>query len=296
MTRSDGKTRTGWRAHAGEFAWITVVLFMAVMSGEVMVWWGVLTERLPMWAGTVIATLLAYVGFTVMHEATHGNIHGGYPSHRWLSELAGWLCGTLLLAPYPTFRVLHLQHHANTNHPEKDPDIWVRGSNPLSIIGRCMTILLAYEYSFFAGAVSKTRGARTERRLSMFALLGLVALFALLVAIGFGREALWLWIVPGFAAVTILAFVFDWVPHHPHSVQERFRDTRIILVPGLTLPMLWQNYHLIHHLYPRVPFYRYGLCFRDVRAALEAKGSPVEGYERGHALPRPFATLLRSLA
>lgn len=277
MTRSDTQTRTGWRAHAGDFAWITLALFVAVVSGEVLVWWGVLNERLPMWAGTVFATLLAYVGFTVMHEASHGNIHGGHASGRWLSELAGWTCATLLLAPYPTFRVLHLQHHASTNHPEKDPDMWVRGSNPLSVIGRCMTILVAYEYSFFAGGVSKTRGAHTERRRSILALLGLVALFALLVATGFGWAALWLWFVPALVAATVLAFVFDWVPHHPHSVQKRFHDTRIILAPGLALLTLWQNYHLIHHLYPRVPFYRYGLCFRDVRAELEAKGSPIEG-------------------
>lgn len=27
----------------------------------------------------------------------------------------------------------------------------------------------------------------------------------------------------------------------------------------LTLALLWQNYHIVHHLYPSIPFYRYGV-------------------------------------
>jgi len=288
MTRSDGETKLGWRAHAGELAWFTLGLFFLVVAGEIAVWWGVLSDRMPMWAGTISATLLAYVAFTVMHEATHGNIHGEHARLHWVGEIAGWLSALTLLAPYPSFRVLHLQHHANTNHPERDPDYWVRGHNPISVILRSFSILLAYEYNFFLGTASKTRAAQTQRRLAVLTLWGLLGILVVLIATGFGWEALWLWVVPALTAAGVLAFSFDWVPHHPHNIQERFRDTRILLVPGLTLPMLWQNYHLIHHLYPRVPFYRYAACFRDIRGELEAKGAPIEGFDRDHAIPRPF--------
>ncbi|MDH3484872.1 MAG: hypothetical protein OEM16_11640, partial [Myxococcales bacterium] len=60
MTRSDDEARPGWRAHAGEFAWFTLGLFFLVVAGEVAVWWGVLSGHMPMWAGTISATLLAY--------------------------------------------------------------------------------------------------------------------------------------------------------------------------------------------------------------------------------------------
>ena len=285
-----GATTTGevWRLHAGEFAWATLMLFLVVVGGEVAVWWGVLTDHLPIWAGSFIATVLAYAGFTVMHEATHGNVHGAHLRWRWLGEITGWVTAALLLAAYPAFRVLHLQHHANTNDPERDPDFWVRGSNPLGVAARCITILLAYEHNFFLGAASKTRAAQTEKRTVILGFVVLLAMLALLIISGLGREALWLWVVPGLLASGVLAFAFDWVPHHPHTVRERFHDTRVLLVPGLTLPMLWQNYHLIHHLYPRIPFYRYGTCFRDLRVELEEKGCIIEGYERRAALPKPF--------
>ena len=250
---STARKQASWRAHVGELAWPTLALFGAVVVGEGLVWWGVLSGRIPIWLGSVAATLLAYASFTVLHEASHGNVHGARPGLRWVGELAGWLSGLPLLAPHPMFRAIHLRHHSHTNDPEGDPDFWVHSTRPLGVVA-------------------------------------LGALIGVLVALDLGREALLLWILPGLAAATLLAFAFDWVPHHPHSVQGRFLDTRVLLVPGLTLPMLWQNYHLVHHLYPRVPFHRYAACFREIRPDLEAKGSPIEGYARDRSLPRPFGS------
>lgn len=242
-----------------------------------------------MWAGSIAATVLAYAAFTVLHEASHGNIHGTHLRVRWIGELAGWLSGLTLLAPHPMFRAIHLRHHSHTNDPNKDPDFWVHGSHPLRVFGRCATLIGAYEWNFFFGDVSHTRGGRAVRRQAVLGVMGLFMVLVVLIALGLGKEALWLWIVPALIAAAFLAFAFDWVPHHPHSAQGRFIDTRILLVPGLTLPMLWQNYHLIHHLYPRVPFYRYAACFRELRPELESRGSPIEGYSRNPGLPRPFA-------
>ncbi|MFM8265706.1 MAG: fatty acid desaturase [Acidimicrobiia bacterium] len=33
--------------------------------------------------------------------------------------------------------------------------------------------------------------------------------------------------------------------------------------------MLGQDHHLIHHLYPRVPFYRYRALYHEIRPSLE---------------------------
>ncbi len=35
------------------------------------------------------------------------------------------------------------------------------------------------------------------------------------------------------------------------------------------------GYHLVHHLFPRVPFYRYGTCFHALRPDLEARGADI---------------------
>ena len=74
----------------------------------------------------------------------------------------------------------------------------------------------------------------------------------------------------------LLAFSFDWLPHQPYAAlqsEDRFRATHVISLPVLTPLWLWQNYHLIHHLYPAVPCYRYAQVWEDEKTALLAKGA-----------------------
>ena len=74
----------------------------------------------------------------------------------------------------------------------------------------------------------------------------------------------------------LLAFAFDYLPHRPHLIParaDRFRATHIISGRWLTLPLCCQNYHLVHHLYPAVPFYGYGRVWHDQRDELLARGA-----------------------
>ena len=274
-----------WRAHAGMFAWPTLLLLVAVLGAEVALWWAALTERLPLWAASALAVLPSYAAFTVAHEAAHENIHGGRPALKRLNDLCGWISGVFLVAPYSAFRVIHLTHHAHTNDPERDPDHWVVGSGALSIAARCWSIVPHYYYDFLVGQTSRSEDARQWRAATIAATLLMIAALVAAVASGYGLWALALWILPAWIASGFLALVFDWLPHHPHQVQARFLDTRVLLIRGLTWPLFWQNYHLIHHLYPRVPFYRYGTCFVQVRPLLERRGAPIEGLAPG--LPAP---------
>lgn len=264
-----------WRDHAGMVAWPTVALFVFVVLAHGAAWVIALTGALPLPVAFALSTLAAYSAFTVLHEAAHGNIHGREERLRRPAEALGWLAGLLLLAPHVSFRLLHLRHHSRTNDPDNDPDLWVRGSNVFVVLLRCYTLVPHYWWQFLAGPASRTPAGMASRRASVLALIGLAALFAALAWAGLGTEALWVWVLPAVAASGALAFFFDWLPHHPHGEQRRFHDTRAIDVPGLFWPLLGQSLHLVHHLYPRVPFYRYKRCFDDVRPRLEQEGSPI---------------------
>jgi fatty acid desaturase len=266
-----------WRRHAGLLALPTVALATAVVLAEVGIWAAVLTDTLPLWAGAVLATLAAYVAFTPMHDASHGAIGGG-KKREWLDSAVGHAMGLPLLAPYAMFRTIHLRHHGATNHPERDPDYWVNGQTAIGTAARCLTI--AGHYYWIAFTELRQPGS-AMRRAAPSALIGLAVQTVLLGGLvlgGFAVEALALWLIPGVLSSGALAFLFDWLPHHPHSTRGRGVDTRLILIPGLAVPMLNQDLHLVHHLYPRVPFYRYRALYREIEG--EVADAPVLGVRR----------------
>lgn len=260
-----------WKSFAGERAWPTIALFGALTTGYGLTWWAVVDGMLPLWAGAIAQTVFAYLAFTPLHEAVHNNI---YPA-RWFEELIGWVSAALLLSPYPAFRVLHLTHHSHTNDPERDPDHWVAGRGVLGVVVRCITIVPRYLTDFFSGRTSRLKSARDARTVSIAYFVAQAALLLGLVLAGFALEVLFLVVVPAIVASGLLAFAFDWLPHHPHEVQGRYVDTRVVLFPGLGVLTLGQSYHTVHHLYPRIPFYRYAQAFHALRGELEANNSPI---------------------
>jgi beta-carotene hydroxylase len=69
-------------------------------------------------------------------------------------------------------------------------------------------------------------------------------------------------------------------------VHERYRDTNVFWVRGKMLEpifnclYMFQNFHLIHHLFPRVPFYFYPKAFRSLKPVLDRERAHI--YEFGH--------------
>ena len=207
-----------------------------------------------------INAIAAYLLFTPMHEAGHLNISGNNKSLGWLNEIIGWLSGIPLIAPFYLFRAIHFRHHAYTNDPEKDPDHWLASKNIIALFFHSTTIFPAYlvkglRLLFFEEKISK----RMKKDIQI-GFVGLFFMAILLVVLGIGIGwglILKLWILPAVIAQAFLALTFDWLPHHPHEEKSRYKNTRIVDIPGLSILFLGQNYHLVHHLYPRVPFYHY---------------------------------------
>ena len=117
-----------------------------------------------------------------------------------------------------------------------------------------------------------------------------MACWAFVIATGHLLDWLCLLFIPSRVAALILQIFFSWLPHHPFDRTERYLNTRISLWPGGTVLMLQQNLHLMHHLWPSVPFYNYGRLYRRLRPTLVAKGSPIQGLMVGrYAKDRTFA-------
>lgn len=181
-----------------------------------------------------------------------------------------------MLAPFSAVRVLHLRHHGVTNDPATDPDMWVAVEGRGKLAARCLSIIPHYYWHFLVGPTSRTKSARSALPSAVGGIAGLLSLGAVLWAAELGPEALWLWVVPAILGTGFLAYAFDYLPHVPFDSRERFLNTRVVQGRVLNVVLLGQNYHLMHHLYPRVPFYRYLACFQLMRPLLERKGSRIE--------------------
>ena len=275
------------KSYQGMVAWPSVALGFAIIGSFALVCTLGAMRIIPLWAGLILNSLLLYAIQTPLHEACHGNIAGRDSRWMWLNHLIGFLSGAILLHEYKAFRHLHLMHHRDTNDDDLDPDHWVKVRNPLTVLFRCLTIVPFYHAFFFRKVALNPKDPAnfkvTAHVIAMYWLLYSIAFW--LIVFGFWREVLALWLGPHWIGSAIIIFFFAYVPHQPHDTKERYRNTKIYKVNGLwgravNWAYLFQNYHLIHHLFPRIPFYLYPEAFKGLRPMLERKGARI--YEYGH--------------
>lgn len=229
------------------------------------------------WA-IALNAIATYVLFTPMHEAGHGNISGKQHDKRWINEVVGWIAGLPLFAPYYLFKVLHFRHHAHTNHPEKDPDHWVAAQHFAKLLLTASTIFPLYMVEGLRVLWQEKQAARIvkrELRIGYYVLLVMIVVVIVLVNQFGWYWPVMLWLFPALLAQITLAITFDWLPHHPHEHQERYLNTRVFDIPALSVLMLSQNYHLMHHLYPNIPFYHYRDAYQEMEEEIKAKGTTI---------------------
>jgi len=242
-----------------KIAWPTIMLLVAAY-----VLFGVSTlayveGKLSLYWAILINTTAAYMSFTPAHDASHNAVSSNRQLNEWVGRIA-----TVLQSPVPffrTFRYIHMQHHRFTNDETRDPDAYV-GAGPHWLLPfRWATLDLNYFYYYLKPSVFMQR-PKSERKEFYQAIVFGVLVFTAVSFAGWLDYYLLLFLVPTRLTAVILSLTFDFLPHYPHHAHakdEPFRCTsnRVGMEWLLTPVFLYQNYHLVHHLYPKVPFYRY---------------------------------------
>ena len=262
----------------GKFAWRTLVHFMAVLLGIAAVVALAISGHLSYWAAVPANAILIYFMFAPLHEATHDNIVGPNSRLGWLTGVIGHVSGFVLLAPYVGFRPLHLHHHNHTNDPAEDPDYWVKSSNYIMVILRCMVIQPVYVLHLY-----KIARDPVIMRAFVWEIVCVVAYFLIIAAAylyGFGGNLMLLWILPAYIGVVMCPLMFDWPVHHPHTEMGRYTDSAVLLFPRpirrvMDLFFQGHSYHLLHHMYPRVPYYHYGTAYYALEPGLSGLSAKV---------------------
>ncbi|MBL4636473.1 MAG: fatty acid desaturase, partial [Kofleriaceae bacterium] len=227
-------------------------------------------QLLPLWSLALLSTVSTVLAFTPMHDASHKSAAKSKP----INEVLGRLMALPLAAPFPAFRYLHLEHHKHTNNTKSDPDMW-SGTGPRLLLPLRWITQDYYYYFFYLRSQNRAKLEVLE------VVSTLVLIYGCAIALafnGYATEVFVVWFIPGRVALGFLAFSFDYLPHHPHTVlskDDRYQATVVRESRWLTPLLQYQNYHLVHHLYPGVPFYRYGRVWWAKRAELIEKGARV---------------------
>ncbi len=265
------------RSHEPEIAWPTIVLAIMVSFGFVLIAYSAAAKWMPLWLAFPINVLLAYAAYTPVHEACHRNVVDAKHRHAWLNDATGMLVAFPLFGSFHLHQLTHLAHHAHTNDPEKDPDHVMASTGLWSMLGRSLRLPLVHIVMGYQMARARSDGTK---RMVIGTLQLVVALIGMLwLAWTYDATAAILCtLVAALVAGMLLAVVFDWLPHHPHTSRERWEHTRVVtfspwLQRIIDTLLLGQSYHLVHHLYPRVPYYRYKTVFAQLRGFFESNGA-----------------------
>jgi beta-carotene hydroxylase len=229
--------------------------------------WATAMGWLPWPVATLVATLTCFAGFTPVHEAAHGNVHHWRP----LNDAVGHACATLLTGALLPYRFLHREHHRHTNVDGADPDLWGGRGATWALPLRWLTQDVGYLWFY---------GRRWRQRplLERANLVISLALYVVVLGVALWAGPRWLlavvagWFVPARLALLALACTFAWLPHAPHTATSRYQSTTVRSHPLLTWLLLGQNFHGLHHIYPRVPFYRMASTWRAIHPEMQARG------------------------
>lgn len=272
---------TVWQASIPEVAWGTIVLAMGIVVGYVLTISSVLSGHFSYLVACGICSVLTYASFTVMHDAGHGSIVRMGSRLKPLESFLGWLSSIpMLYAPYRYFTYMHAQHHAFTNDPDRDPDYFSCGEKWYQILANIFLITGQYA-KIAATKLHSHKGMRDTYFSTIVYFVLMISTLVWFSVIGYGAEVLFLAVIPNIISAVFTYLFFDYIPHHPHKSRDRYKDTRIFPSRILNILLLGQNYHLIHHMYPRLPWYKYKGVYEKILPDLEKHGSPIENIGGG---------------
>ncbi|MGB5332431.1 MAG: fatty acid desaturase [Woeseiaceae bacterium] len=276
----DQKALASARRYMATIAWPTVILGLVAAVTYVTTVAMAIAGMLSLWVAVPIVAIVTYASYTVAHDSIHGSISGNRASMRWINKALGYMAAWVLMIPLTAHRHEHMAHHRHVNDPVHDPDFPVgRMQDSVLAAARVAIQITIGQFSHYFKHRWKKAPAKQNLVMCLEVATAILPRLAILIS-GYWVEGLLLFGLAWLIGVVVLLYLFAYIVHRPHEEAGRYIDTSTILLPGplgtlLTWLWLFQNYHSIHHLFPRVPFYNYAKLYREIEEIMLAKGAPV---------------------
>jgi fatty acid desaturase len=238
--------------------------------------------RVPAW---ILAGFLVNGLVQLGHDAWHHNLF----RRPWQNDLYGHIFSLLFGTSFSAARHAHLRHHWY-NRTERDPDAYNVGARGWLVQAQYYVVIflglplapLHFNVLYPLAFYERRKLPRHFAEIAACALFYVVVLRYVLAPRGLVPLALQVWLVP-------LLFASPW--NGLKSVADHFANTwkgdRFHTATTVRTTAAWAwawnglNYHLDHHLFPRVPGYNLARVHARIRPELERRGAPVfDGYLR----------------
>jgi len=239
----------------------TLILFLCAMGTFYISFWLAYSGELAYTYAALLNTVAIYAMYTVMHDAAHRIAHRS----KWLNNLMGRVCAFHEGITFQLFRLSHMQHHRYTNHPKKDPD-YVIGRKPRWLFPLWVIVRLLHDNTFM---ISQKLWRRPELIEHLITVALQIATALLLASIFDWTMVVGLWLIPLVVAGALVEITVAWLVHYPHDSTDKYKHTRLFKSRVLQVLMLNHNLHLVHHVWPGIPWYQYGNKLDELDALLE---------------------------
>lgn len=217
-----------------------------------------------------ILTVALVLHSSLSHEVLHGH---PFPSRQAGEALV--IVSPGLFIPYIRFRDTHLAHHMDArltdpyDDPESnylDPAVW-NGLHRIkkcaywvnnTLLGRMLIGPLISQYVFMRADARAIR--HSDRAVLQAWLLHMPGVILVVLLVFISPMPLWLYVLSAYAALSVLK-IRTFLEHQAH--QHSSARSVIIEDRGLlAFLFLNNNLHLVHHMHPRVAWYRLPALYR----------------------------------
>lgn len=266
------------RPHHGE--WPTLAVLAGCYVAYFVVTWAA-SDLGPVFSVALLSVILA-LHSSLQHEVIHG-----HPFGRATLDALLVFPPIGLFVPYQRFRDTHLAHHrdAYLTDPYDDPesaymDLLALRRLPLALqylfrlnntlFGRMLVgPAIGLCQFYFTDCKRIVRGDKRVARAYLSHLLGLVMVIVWLSS--FATISAGMYILAAYIGLSILR-IRTFLEHQANESEPG--RTAVVEDRGpLAWLFLYNNFHSVHHLHPRLPWYRLPSFFDKHRAALLARNN-----------------------
>ena len=248
--------------------WPTLALLLATY----LVWALATTWLATVWLP--IAIVMAAAATAQFASLQHEMIHGHPFRNRVLNEALVFPALTLFI-PYRRFRDTHLAHHQDSiltdpyDDPESnylDPDVWqglprwiqVVLSFNNRLIGRLLIGPIVAQVVFMRSDWALIRSG--DRGVLAGWLWHLPSVAIVLWWLSWAAMPFWAYLIAAYVALSLLK-IRTFLEHQAH---EKARGRTVIIEDRGPLALLFlnNNFHVVHHMHPRVPWFQLPAVYR----------------------------------